>query len=85
MIGAKISASLLDNVVLDFYKYDVEDVKQLLEPVRETINEVAEGWSREQKDRCLEETENAFKVGGCCTVLARGEACYRPAACWLCT
>lgn len=62
MIGAKVAAEVLDNAQLDFYKYAVDDVQTLLQPVRDNINEVAQGWSREQKDRCLEETETSFKV-----------------------
>eukprot|EP00891_Asterochloris_glomerata_P001087 jgi/Astpho2/1087/e_gw1.00019.8.1_t len=62
MIGAKVSSMVLDNKQLQFYKYR-SDVKQLLENVRDQINEVADGWTREQKDHCLEETEKAFSVG----------------------
>ena len=32
--------------------------------VRERINEGAEGWTREEKDKCLEETELSFKYSG---------------------
>lgn len=59
MIGSKVSQMILDNKQLNFYKYD-SDVKELLNGVRDNINEVAEGWTREQKDRCLDETEKAF-------------------------
>ena len=52
---------ILDGRELEFYKYD-GDHKPLLEKVRETLNEVAAGWTREEKDRCLEETEQSFKV-----------------------
>ena len=52
---------ILDGRELEFYKYD-GDYKPLLEKVRETLNEVAAGWTREQKDHCLEETEESFKV-----------------------
>lgn len=63
MIGAKVSSMVLDNKQLQFYKYR-SDVKQLLENVRDQINEVADGWTREQKDHCLEETEKAFSYAG---------------------
>ncbi|KAL3147622.1 Heme oxygenase 1 [Trebouxia sp. C0009 RCD-2024] len=59
MIGSKVSQMILDNKQLNFYKYD-SDVKELLNQVRDTINQVAEGWTREQKDKCLDETEKAF-------------------------
>jgi heme oxygenase len=32
--------------------------------VREAINALAETWSREQKDHCLQETEASFKYSG---------------------
>ena len=37
--------------------------------------QVAEGWSREQKDKCLDETEKAFSVSMVC--------CSRALAQWL--
>lgn len=51
----------LDGAELKFYEYD-RDLVELLEAVRGQINEVAETWTREQKDRCLEETMESFKV-----------------------
>lgn len=30
--------------------------------VRESLNKLAESWSPEQKERCLKETGDAFKV-----------------------
>jgi hypothetical protein len=32
--------------------------------VRESINALAETWTREQKDHCLQETEASFKYSG---------------------
>ena len=52
---------LLDNAVLEFYKWD-GDVKEMLSTVRDNLNEVAEGWTREQKDHCLQETTKSFEV-----------------------
>ena len=52
---------ILDGRELEFYKYD-GDFKPLLEDVRDKLNEVASNWSREQKDHCLGETEQSFKV-----------------------
>lgn len=59
MIGSKVSQMILDNKQLEFYKYE-SDVKELLNAVRDKINDVAEEWTREQKDKCLDETEKAF-------------------------
>ena len=39
MIGSKVSQMILDNKQLNFYKYD-SDVKELLNKVRDDINEV---------------------------------------------
>ena len=52
---------LLDNVELEFYKYE-GDYKVHLEGVRDKLNQVAEGWTREQKDHCLQETQKVFQV-----------------------
>ena len=51
----------LDGAELEFYNYD-GDLVELLEAVRGNLNEVAESWSKEQKDVCLEETMDSFKV-----------------------
>ncbi|KAK9842217.1 hypothetical protein WJX81_001029 [Elliptochloris bilobata] len=63
MIGTKVAGMLLDGRELEFYRYDGE-VREKLDAVRERLNEVAEGWSREQKDRCLAETEKSFSYSG---------------------
>lgn len=52
---------LLGGKQLQFYQWD-GDVSQLLDGVRASLNELAEGWTREQKDHCLQETLDAFKV-----------------------
>lgn len=39
MIGSKVSQMILDNKQLNFYKYD-SDVKELLNQVRDNINQV---------------------------------------------
>ena len=39
MIGSKVSQMILDNKQLNFYQYD-SDVKELLNKVRDDINEV---------------------------------------------
>lgn len=55
---------ILEGRQLEFYKYE-GDFKPYLEDVRDKLNEVAANWSREQKDHCLGETEQSFKVSTC--------------------
>ena len=52
---------LLGGKELAFYKYR-DDVNTLLDGVRESLNKLAEHWSPEQKEHCLKETADAFKV-----------------------
>ncbi|XP_062078055.1 heme oxygenase 1, chloroplastic [Humulus lupulus] len=63
MIGRKVAEKLLNNKELEFYKWD-GDLSQLLHNVREKLNKVAESWTREEKNHCLEETEKSFKHSG---------------------
>ncbi|KAL1197926.1 Heme oxygenase 1 [Cardamine amara subsp. amara] len=63
MIGRKVAEIILDKKELEFYKWDGE-LSQLLQNVREKLNKVAEDWTREEKDHCLEETEKSFKHSG---------------------
>lgn len=63
MIGKKVSEMILDSTTLDFYKWD-GDVKDKLSAVKDKINELADSWTREQKDHCLEETHLSFKYSG---------------------
>lgn len=63
MIGKKVAANILEKKELEFYKWD-GDLSQLLQNVRGKLNKVAEGWTREEKDHCLEETEKSFKFSG---------------------
>lgn len=58
----QVASMILDGRELEFYKYE-GDYKPLLEDVRDKLNDVALNWSREQKDHCLGETEQSFKVG----------------------
>jgi len=73
MIGAQVSKAALEGWVGDFYKWD-GDVKELLGAVRNSMNEMAEGWSREEKDACLQETPNTFKSSGSLLRLIAGGA-----------
>jgi len=63
MIGSKVAGMLLEGKSLAFYEWE-GDVNGLLDGVRRSINGLAEGWSREQKDHCLQETEASFKYSG---------------------
>lgn len=56
---------LLGGKELAFYEYQGGDVNTLLDGVRASLNKLAEGWTAEQKEHCLKETADAFKVGGC--------------------
>ncbi|KAJ0238993.1 Heme oxygenase 1 [Hirschfeldia incana] len=63
MIGRKVAERILDGRELEFYKWD-GDLSELLQKVREKLNKVAEEWTREEKNHCLEETEKSFKYSG---------------------
>ncbi|KAL6006306.1 Heme oxygenase 1 [Asimina triloba] len=74
MIGKKVTEKILNNKELEFYKWD-GDLPQLLQNVRENLNKVAESWSREEKDHCLEETEKSFKCSGEILQIGHFSAC----------
>ncbi len=59
----QVAGMLLDGRELEFYRYDGE-VRPKLDAVRDRLNDVAEAWTREQKDRCLDETEKSFAYSG---------------------
>jgi len=63
MIGKKMASILLEKKTLEFYKWD-GDINKIKETVKGSIEDMAAGWSREQKDRCVEGTMGAFKGGG---------------------
>ncbi|KAL3323037.1 hypothetical protein AABB24_040242 [Solanum stoloniferum] len=63
MIGRKVAEKVLNKKELEFYKWD-GDLSQLLQNVRDKLNQVAENWTREEKNHCLEETEKSFKFSG---------------------
>eukprot|EP01036_Dinobryon_divergens_P024008 gene24008-32415_t len=63
MIGKRLGDLLLDGKVLRFYMWD-GDVKQLLEDAKSKIDVIAETWSAEEKQACLEETIACFRFGG---------------------
>jgi heme oxygenase (biliverdin-producing, ferredoxin) len=65
MIGAKVSSEILGGKELAFYEYGAgQDVAALLDSVRASINDLAEGWDAGQKERCLAETASSFKWSG---------------------
>ena len=63
MIGAQVSKSVLDGWMGEFYKWD-GDVRKLLDSVRGSINNVADSWSEEEKQACIEETPRTFEYSG---------------------
>jgi heme oxygenase len=63
MIGKRLSDSLLEGKTLAFYEWD-GDVKVMLESVRKNIDTLAETWSGEEKQQCMEETMACFRYGG---------------------
>ncbi|CAN0838660.1 Heme oxygenase 1, chloroplastic [Linum grandiflorum] len=58
-----VAEKILNSKELEFYKWD-GDLSQILQNVREKLNKVAENWTREEKNHCLEETEKSFKHSG---------------------
>eukprot|EP00890_Picochlorum_soloecismus_P002508 jgi/Picsp_1/3258/NSC_06098-R1_heme oxygenase 1 len=71
MIGKKVSEMALDGWMGQFYQWN-GDVKQLLEGVRTKINAMAEEWSPEEKQACLEETPATFQYSGSLLKLISG-------------
>jgi heme oxygenase len=63
MIGAKVASMLELPASMAFYAWE-GDLNAHMTQVRESINSVAEGWSREEKDRCLGETQKSFELSG---------------------
>ncbi|XP_054781298.1 heme oxygenase 1, chloroplastic-like [Prosopis cineraria] len=63
MVGKKVAEKILNNKVLEFYKWDGQ-LSQMLQGVRDKLDKVSEGWTREEKNRCLEETEKSFRLSG---------------------
>ncbi|KAI3911377.1 hypothetical protein MKW98_010264 [Papaver atlanticum] len=61
MLGKRASEKILEKKELEFYKWNNGELSELLQNAREKLNKVAQSWSREEKDQCLEETEISFK------------------------
>ena len=76
MIGKMVSDKCLEGETLAFYQYPAADggeqtdeeekerMKELLGDVKATIDDVATGWTRDEKDHCLEETSKSFEYSG---------------------
>ncbi|KAJ9551080.1 hypothetical protein OSB04_015125 [Centaurea solstitialis] len=62
-VSVAVAQTVLNGKELEFYKWD-GDLSQLLQNVRDKLNIVAENWTREEKNHCLEETEKSFKFSG---------------------
>ena len=62
--GRKVSEMILDGKELAFYKWGGRGLETSLADVKEKLNQAAEGWSREEKDACLEETSKSFQLSG---------------------
>ncbi|GMI92796.1 hypothetical protein HRI_002948900 [Hibiscus trionum] len=60
IISKKVTKEILDNKELEFYKWD-GDLSHLLQSMRDKLNRVSENWSRDDKNRCLEETQKSFQ------------------------
>lgn len=63
MIGKQMAALLLNKKTLEFYKWD-GDVNEIKGKVRQSIEDLASTWNREQKDMCVDATMAAFRGGG---------------------
>lgn len=55
--------SCLDGRTIEFYKWR-DEVKDLLDAVRVNIDEMAKGWSVDEREACVEETGRTFEYGG---------------------
>ncbi|KAF7019319.1 hypothetical protein CFC21_032510 [Triticum aestivum] len=59
LTGKKIADKILNKKELEFYKWE-GTLSELLQNVRTKLNQVASSWTREEKNRCLEETVTSF-------------------------
>lgn len=63
MIGKRMSDLLLEGETLEFYRWG-ENVNELKSKVKNQIEELAQEWSREERDNCIHATAGAFRGGG---------------------
>ncbi|RCV22467.1 hypothetical protein SETIT_4G223100v2 [Setaria italica] len=59
IIGKEVAEKIHLQKELEFYEWE-GDLSQLQQNIRGKLNQVASGWSRAEKDRCLDEMEKAF-------------------------
>lgn len=66
MIGKSVANKLLDSYELEFYKYPTEgDPKKTLGAVvKDKLNEAAESWDAEVRQRSIDETKQTFRYSG---------------------
>jgi len=63
MIGKQMSSLLLDNKVLEFYKWD-GNVNKIKDQVKNNFEIMASEWSSDDKEQCVNATAAAFQGGG---------------------
>jgi len=63
-IGKMLADATLEGHTLGFYKWEGVVLKDAMDGVRGTINAMAEGWSQEERQACLDETAPSFKYAG---------------------
>jgi len=72
MIGKQMSNLLLNKKTLEFYKYE-GNLNEIKAKVKNSIEEMAASWSREEKDECVETTAAAFQGGGMLNAYLAGQ------------
>lgn len=63
MIGKQMSKLLLNGATLEFYQWG-EDINALKARVKDQIETLAQEWTREERNKCINATANAFRGGG---------------------
>lgn len=70
MIGKKYSDMFFDGKVLDFYQWEGE-VKDHMKATVSKVDEIANTWSPDEKQACLDETAMSFRYSGALMVYLR--------------
>ncbi|XP_021729611.1 probable inactive heme oxygenase 2, chloroplastic [Chenopodium quinoa] len=63
VIAKQVADKLLKERQLEFFNWD-GDEQVFLQGIRETLNRLAEHWSRDDKNKCLKETTKSFRYLG---------------------
>jgi len=63
MIGKQMSKLLLDGETLEFYQWE-GDVNAKKAEVKDSIEDLARTWTREERNKCVDATAGAFRGGG---------------------